>query len=268
MNNIKILGSDFDGTLCRDGEITQRDAEAIADFQKAGNLFVLVTSRNFGEYLGVKKYGEVTYDYVSCCCGACLFDRNEELVADCSIGTEILGELCGLILKNDPLYLWRAYRKRAIIATVGGYEDHRQYADGKPETNWKTEEEFVSFDLPFNQLSCAFGTEEHAAAVCDEINRCFGDTVSAYAFYQTVDVVPAGCGKAFGLRKLAELYGVPEENISAVGDGCNDLPMITAFNGYTVENGHPRVKAAAKKVFPDIASLIEFIETETEKDGE
>ena len=43
---MKILASDYDGTLRTEELVAEKDIEAIARFSKAGNLFGIVTGRS------------------------------------------------------------------------------------------------------------------------------------------------------------------------------------------------------------------------------
>ena len=44
---MKVLATDFDGTLFRDRTITPADLNAIRRFRRAGNRFGIVTGRHF-----------------------------------------------------------------------------------------------------------------------------------------------------------------------------------------------------------------------------
>lgn len=44
---MKILISDFDGTLFINNEVTEEAIAKISDFRKKGNIFIISTARNF-----------------------------------------------------------------------------------------------------------------------------------------------------------------------------------------------------------------------------
>ena len=48
-----------------------------------------------------------------------------------------------------------------------------------------------------------------------------------------LDILPAGCSKASALERLAELRGISLQQVLAIGDNWNDLPMLEAA-GQTV----------------------------------
>ena len=43
-----------------------------------------------------------------------------------------------------------------------------------------------------------------------------------------LDILPAGCSKAFALSRLAELRGIELSEVLAIGDNWNDVPMLEA----------------------------------------
>ena len=61
--------------------------------------------------------------------------------------------------------------------------------------------------------------------------------------------MPAGCSKANAIKALSDYFKVPASQIMALGDDCNDAPMMEAA-GYSVAMGNavPETKAAAKYV--------------------
>ncbi len=66
---------------------------------------------------------------------------------------------------------------------------------------------------------------------------------------QAMDVIPADCGKASGMRAILRHYGFTREEAIAFGDGGNDQDMIEyAGIGVAMGNAMPEVKAAADYV--------------------
>jgi Cof subfamily protein (haloacid dehalogenase superfamily) len=65
------------------------------------------------------------------------------------------------------------------------------------------------------------------------------------------EVAPAGVTKWSAVRRLAHQWGLCDEEICAVGDDVNDIPMIRAAGlGVAMGNALPEVKAAADRVAP------------------
>ena len=64
-----------------------------------------------------------------------------------------------------------------------------------------------------------------------------------------VEFIPAGSGKAKGMQRVCELYGIPQEHTYAIGDSVNDVDMLThAAYGICMGNGTDKAKSAADYV--------------------
>lgn len=65
------------------------------------------------------------------------------------------------------------------------------------------------------------------------------------------EIAPHGVSKWTGICHLADDWGISPEEICAVGDDVNDIPMIRAAGlGVAMENAQEVVKAAADRVAP------------------
>ncbi len=68
------------------------------------------------------------------------------------------------------------------------------------------------------------------------------------------DITPKGGSKSLGIQKVMEYYGFSRDQIAAIGDGYNDIPMIRyAGVGIAMGNGNDQVKAAADFVTDPIS---------------
>jgi hydroxymethylpyrimidine pyrophosphatase-like HAD family hydrolase len=61
----------------------------------------------------------------------------------------------------------------------------------------------------------------------------------------------AGASKGAALRLVAEHYGVPMQQVMAIGDALNDVPMLqVAGVAVAMDNAHPDVKSVADWIAP------------------
>jgi 5-amino-6-(5-phospho-D-ribitylamino)uracil phosphatase len=68
---------------------------------------------------------------------------------------------------------------------------------------------------------------------------------------QLIQIMNAGASKGAALRLVAKHYGVPMEQVMALGDAVNDVPMLEAAGvAVAMDNAHPDVKAVADWVAP------------------
>jgi Cof subfamily protein (haloacid dehalogenase superfamily) len=76
------------------------------------------------------------------------------------------------------------------------------------------------------------------------------------------EIAPLGVTKWSAIRRLAAGWGIADEEICAVGDDVNDIPMILAAGmGVAMGNAVPEVIAAADRVAPthDHDGLVEVV---------
>lgn len=72
------------------------------------------------------------------------------------------------------------------------------------------------------------------------------------------DLIARGTTKATGIERAVAAIGGAEE-IFTVGDGENDVEMLSRFTGFAMRQGHPSAQKAAKCVTDSVPELIETI---------
>jgi len=77
-----------------------------------------------------------------------------------------------------------------------------------------------------------------------------------------LDIVPEGVNKALALVEVAQTLGIPQSGVLAIGDGRNDVEMLTwAGRGVALGGAPPEVRAAADHVtasFADDGTALEL----------
>jgi len=76
------------------------------------------------------------------------------------------------------------------------------------------------------------------------------------------EIAPAGATKWSGIRRLADDWNIRNDEICAVGDDVNDLPMIVGAGlGVAMGNAVDALKAAADRIAPtnDADGLVEVV---------
>ena len=89
-------------------------------------------------------------------------------------------------------------------------------------------------------------------AAAAEVNRLFGDRVTAFVNGEHVNIGKKGSGKAQGVRDALAYFGFAPEEAAVFGDDFNDLEMITALDGWAVATARPEVLAKAPHVCASI----------------
>ena len=247
-----ILASDYDGTLnC--GGVSQGNRDAIRKFREAGNLFGVVTGRDYYFY-DIMVRDALELDFILAMNGAMVVNTVGE-----RSGEVEHAELCdnqGVIRGISELVGTR-YGFDVSCVTV---RDRITFHGGIPEGNERFAPLAKADEVAqFTQLNTRCKTEEDARRCVAEINEAFGTVVNALQNGVCIDIPPRGIDKGEGVARFAVSRGVPEENIYCAGDNMNDMAMVARFHGCAVKNAVPELKAAAEGVYDNIAAVIEHI---------
>ena len=215
----RLIATDFDGTFIRRGAIDPGYDTAIRAFRAAGGLFGFVTGRGTDFFRTAEEYG-VTADFF------CLYNGSLLALPD---GTPV-----------------KEYRiPRATFAELEAF-----FADSP---------EVCSFDRAtdapdYPHYYARYGTPELALAAAEEVNRLYGDRVTAFVNGEHVNIGKKGSRKTQGVRDALAYFGLKEENAAVFGDDFNDLDMIVSLNGWAVASARPEVLAKAPHVCESVSA--------------
>lgn len=250
---MKIIASDYDGTLRRHKGIEQADREAIKKWRACGNLFGIVTGRDANFITAAIPEDNVELDFVIIYNGVDIYDLSEspKLIKRMSGKTDRLYELLPLILRKSGDWAEFVTPDKNYYLTY-----HDEPADSK--NNWAKNAVLKDVN-EFIQIYSLYGSDEESLEIVHRLNDGFSDAVSALANGAWLNAAPLGVTKATGVWEYAKLKSVKKEDIYTIGDSYNDLDMIKAFNGFTVDNGAAVVKQAAQAVYRGIWELIDSL---------
>lgn len=146
------------------------------------------------------------------------------------------------------LYGYHRYKVRVDENQI----DHK-YGDMQEVTN----EEEVLDRGKIAQLVISLNDQMLAHEISTYINSQFKGYVVAYPNVNCVDIVPEGVSKAEGLYVIESYYDLQHDDIYAIGDSFNDIPMLEEFHGLAVAHAQQDILDVAQSVYPDIASAIQ-----------
>jgi Cof subfamily protein (haloacid dehalogenase superfamily) len=245
MDGIRLVASDLDGTLLRPDEtVSERTRSALAAAKEAGITVVLVSGRPprslgpIAERIGV---GGVAV----CANGAVVWDLDSGTVVDHTpMAAELATRLVHALREAIPGVLFAVeledrfgreagWTEGPVTAPAEALEaDALELVTG-PVTKLLARHP----SLPFAELA------ERARAAVGE------DAVVTWAGLRVVEISAAGVTKAFALERLCRRLGIASEEVVAVGDMPNDLPMLAwAGTGVAVANAAEEVLEAADEV--------------------
>lgn len=245
---MKIIASDYDGTLRHGSGIAERDREGIKLWRDNGNLFGVVTGRGAGMEKTIAD-DNLDVDFIIVYNGTDICDSEGNILKRLMGETDRLYELLPLILRKESDWAEFVTPGQSYYVTYGDTPE-------ESKANW-TKSEILKNVRQFMQIYALYETEAEALEAAERLNADFNDSVSALVNGRWLNVAPAGVTKATGVLEYAKLMSVEEKNIFTIGDSYNDLDMIKAFNGFTVHNGAEEVKKAARGVYSGVGELIQ-----------
>lgn len=226
---MKLIASDFDGTVYKGGRISEEDIAAIERWQEQGNAFGIVTGRGSDIFARTKELG-VTLDYAIVYNGAQVLDRD------------------GTVLYEAPFDISWEERYFAFV---------NQFAQAEPGVAiYAKHRTGDSVEIRgILQLALVLPSPEDASRLTELLNETFGDELISYANWSCINTVRRGVSKATGIAEYAKHFGIAREDIYAVGDAHNDLPMLDAYDGYVVNSATAEMKARIPNHVEDMAEL-------------
>lgn len=259
-----IAVTDYDGTLCRNGQVEADTLSAIARWRAGGNMFGIATGRDFGMTVYELDRWGVPFDFLICCNGAALYGAQREALQYTNIDDALV-----------PQLLQHPAGMRSI---------HYELCRGETTCLYKRSPEswFPALGVPYTEVSfeealaftgvqqICFGYEPDdgrspgmlngsirlGASYAAMLNESFSGSLSAHHNKGCIDITKAGVSKAGGILDLLKLRQWPEERVLVIGDGENDLPMIRRFKGFAVAGASAPVLAEAAGVFESVGELL------------
>ena len=247
---MKILACDYDGTLNVGGTVSKENIEAIQKWRAAGNLFGMVSGRYLRYLREFMAKDGVQYDFLIGNNGAVISDEQGRASECISISLQTVFALLEKIRATNPNHISVSYDEESVLVTPEStvcLEDGALVIDGKSITE-------------VTQLHANFKEDGKAASLRDACAQAFGDEVQCIMpGIFGVDFISVRAGKPVGLRRLLELRGLEAEIVLTVGDGDNDLAMLTApdFCGYAMQSAMPVVIEQVSRTTESVAALIE-----------
>lgn len=243
---MKIIGSDYDGTLNHNG-IDYKKKKAIKRWREAGNIFALVSGRGSEELLELYNEQQFPCDYLVANNGAVIMKTDGTVISDIRCDGNLAAHLLKLLFENGCPW---GHLETSFSCRI--------YADSE---DCKEVCEYTLENMPeipyFNQISTFLPDFDKAADVTSCIREHFGDKLNPLQNGVCIDIVRADVNKAKGLYILMEYLGARYDDIIAVGDNINDSDMIREFKSYAMENGVDEIKELADYITPGVTELIE-----------
>lgn len=246
--NYKAVILDIDGTLMNYEQPYVSDAtiQTVAALREQGVKVVIATGR--GPFRATPEIlSGLQYDHLVCVNGACVLDTDGSVLFSNSLSEEQIFELYDYLKDHnatltltflDGYYVYHNYKK---VLEYNDATGNIRYINDEGHTRHKQ-------SLPFG------GFTKIADADAEAFNT-LGSTVKLVIFQPgSYDICKVTTDKSKALTQLLEHLDIPWEETVAIGDGANDVEMLSrAGLGVAMGSATDRVKSFADRVTGSVA---------------
>ena len=259
MKNIKLVASDLDGTLLnKNKEITPRLFDALEKLDKLGIYFVPSTGRPFGTVPQAIK--ELPFlKYVITSNGATIYDATEKKnIIENYLTPEAVDAVIEIARELPVITEYfiegKAYIAKKVYDDLTPFdltESHVTYIKNSRTPVEDFWDEMKRNHTVLENINLVFADMELRKKTWDKLKALGLASVTA-ATTKNIEITSLYATKAKALEKLCEVLGFTRENVLAMGDGDNDMPMIQfAGIGVAMANGEEHIKQAADIIADD-----------------
>jgi len=270
-SSYKLLVLDIDGTIIdRDKVVSDEDKQALAKAIDSGLAISLSTGRVPLACLDVIGQLSLNSSYHIFCDGALVSNINhgEEVYVE-PIDRDMVKQAVEFAHANDIYFELHSANQYFIEQDTRWADIRRQFFDIQPT--------ITDFNELWNKERIIKGnlivSNPEELAKFNSFHHRFNDSLSfswsktpAYPAIDFINVVARGVSKGNALEVLAAYLGIPIAQVVAIGDGVNDIPLLSiAGLAIAMGNATDEVKAAAHHVTEDIehnglaAAINEFL---------
>ena len=223
---MKILASDFDETIYfpEDIEKTKNNVKYIKEFISYGNIFCIITGRNYTDLKQFLNNFDIPYSYLICEDGAKIFNNVDYCLDTILLEENEIKEVVKILEEEKCDYY-----------LDDGYNKTEYYNDCvKIVINCTDEED----------------KERLVKLIKDKVN------IHIYASRTHINIIHKTVNKENAIKKLFNLEHLDYNKLHVIGDNDNDYEMIKAFNGVVMENHHEKLNELNKEEYKTLSDYI------------
>jgi Cof subfamily protein (haloacid dehalogenase superfamily) len=262
MPRYRLLAIDIDGTLLNSQhELSPRTRQAVLRAKRAGIEIVLATGRRYSRTLPLVEPLELNVPLITAS-GALIKRASDHQTL---FQAEFQPRTLDLCLETIAAHGYEA------VLYGDTFDQGFDFYHRDTTTSCQLLTEFFAKNQGFGRLHASImtdpplgvfagfvmGTHDQMHALVEEIERAVPKQLylhvlrsPRYAGYMC-EIAPAGVSKWTGVWRLASEWGIAADEICAVGDDVNDVPMIEAAGlGIAMGNAVEETKAAADRIAP------------------
>lgn len=231
---MKVLISDYDGTLYTNENDIKRNSEKIKAFRENDNIFIISTARNYSSIKEVCEKYNIIVDYFFCDIGSVILDFNGNIIYENYIEKDDIEKIEKNIKKYiNKLSIDRYGAKNKIIKGTDRVVEYKIKGESKLLLNLK---QIIEKEVPNVKTQI---TEDNKFIIHTSTKE---DIIEIF------------------LLKM----GIKKDYVYTVGDELDDLGMLKKYNGHRMKNCNPIVKENISKEVYSVFQLIDLIKKDDE----
>lgn len=257
-----MLALDIDGTLVNsNNELTPATRDALLRAKRAGIYVVLASGRRYSRVLPLVEPLHLDVPLVTAS-GALIKDpAGHQTLFRAHLAPQLLHQVLAIInAAGHEAVLYADTFDAGFDYYCPRIDVEQSYLREFYEINAGSEKVLPQLmtEPPADVFAgFAMGTRDDMLALAAELERQLPGQLYVHVLRSPrysgfmCEIAPHGISKWSGVLHLAQMWGVRPEEICAVGDDVNDIPMIEAAGlGVAMGNALDEVKAAADRVAP------------------
>ena len=245
---IRLIATDLDNTLLNEqGQIPASTASLLRQAAEKGVLTAVATGRCYPSALAAAKTIGAATPII--CYNGSLIKRGDtgEVLAQTCITPQQIRAVSEYCHRND-LYL-QLYDYDDVVLCEQDCEGLRVDPDVSVVGFREIGDYRVHPDLHPTPKMLIVEQPDRLAARLLELENTFPDLSFCQSQPWLIEVMPPNAGKGLAVAKLAEIFGIRQDEVMTLGDNTNDLPMIRwAGCGVAVGNAVEALKREADYV--------------------
>ena len=223
---MKIIASDFDDTIYLENDLekTKKNIESIKKFISHGNIFCIITGRNYTDLKPLLNKLDIPYSYLICEDGAKIFNNMDYCIHTILLEEELINKMIPVLEEKKLDY----------------YLD-----DGYNKTEYRK-------DCVKIVINCK--DEKEKKEIVSNLKERF--LIHIYASRTHINIINKAVNKENALKILFNLEELNINDLKVIGDNDNDYEMLKAFDGAVMTKHHEILDALKKKEYDTLSDFI------------
>ncbi|WP_024614081.1 HAD-IIB family hydrolase [Clostridium sp. Ade.TY] len=259
---MKLLASDFDGTLLVDKEIHKRDLDGIKNLRKEGHKFIVSTGRTLLGMEEVFEKYDLEFDYLVLCNGALILDKDKRVIKNSMIEFEAVKKIIEEFSDEEQtmIYFDNGNGMNLIENKNADLENLQFFEELEVEVAKKEDILNLKSGALILSVFASDGSIERAEKIKERLINMFGDELGIFRNQFFIDIVSKGSSKGNGLKEVLKIENKNFDDIYTVGDSFNDVSMFEITNNsYTFNRAEDGVKIYAKNHIDYVHEIVDYI---------